>query len=53
LISLFFIFAVVLLVAIPPYQVSGILNTAEKAKQENQDRTTLAQMFGGVALGIN
>ena len=49
-----FIFTVALvsLVEIPKLQVLGIHNTTEKAKQENQDRTTLAQIFGGVAIGI-
>jgi len=28
------------------------INTTGKAKQENQNRTTLAQIFGGVAIGI-
>ena len=53
LISLFFIFAVVSLIAIPHYQVSGLNNdTTEQAKQENQDRATLAQIFGGFAIGV-
>jgi len=55
LISLIFIIAVGLLVAIPYVQVhllSGMTNNTEMAKQENQNRTTLAQIFGGVTLGI-
>lgn len=53
LVSLIFIFAVVSLAAIPHYQVSELKNNAtEQAKQENLDRTTLAQIFGGVAVGI-
>jgi len=52
LISLFFIFAMLLLIAVPHWQVSGINNTTVQATQENQDRTTLAQIFGGVAIGI-
>ena len=53
LISLIFVFTVVSLVAIPHYQISGLKNnTTEQAKQENQDLTTLAQIFGGVAIGI-
>ncbi len=51
LISLIFIFAVVSLVTIPHYQVSRLNNTTEKVKKENQDRTTLAQIFGGAAIG--
>jgi len=51
LISLIFIFAVSL-VAIPHYQVSGLNNTTEKVKIENQDRTTLAQIFGDAATGV-
>ena len=41
-----------LLIAIPQCQVYGLDNPTEKAKQENQDFTTLAQIFGGVAIGI-
>ena len=53
LISLFFIFAVVSLIAIPHYQVSGLNNdTKEQTKQENQDPATLAQIFGGFAIGV-
>jgi hypothetical protein len=52
LISLFFIFSVVLLVAVPHYQVSEINNATERVTQENQARTSLAQIFGGAALGI-
>jgi hypothetical protein len=44
--------ALVSLVEIPKLQVLDIYNTTEKAKQENQDRTTLAQIFGGVAIWI-
>jgi hypothetical protein len=49
-----FIIALVSLIFIPPYQVSRIndTNITEKVKQENQDRATLAQIFGGVAIGI-
>ena len=47
-----FTIALVLLVAIPHLQVSEIHNATEKAHQENQDRTTLAQIFGGIAIGI-
>ena len=52
LISLFFVLAVVLLTIVPHWQVSGINNSTVQATQENQDRTTLAQIFGGVAIGI-
>jgi hypothetical protein len=49
-----FIIALLSLIFIPPYQVSRIndTNITEKVKQENQDRATLAQIFGGVAIGI-
>lgn len=55
LISLFFVTAVLLLVLIPHWQVSlsGITNVTEKATQENQDRATLAQILGGIAIGIS
>jgi hypothetical protein len=52
LISLFFIIAVFLLIAIPHWQVSGINNATEKDTHENQARATLAQIFGGAAIGI-
>jgi hypothetical protein len=52
LISLFFILGVGLLIAIPHWQVSGINNSTVQATQENQDRTTLAQILGGAAIGI-
>ncbi|WP_048126110.1 pentapeptide repeat-containing protein [Methanosarcina sp. WWM596] len=52
LISLFFIIAVLLLIALPHWQVSGINNAIEKVTQENQSRATLAQILGGVAIGI-
>jgi uncharacterized protein YjbI with pentapeptide repeats len=52
LISLLFIIAVFLLIAIPHWQVSGINNATEKVTQENQSRATLAQVLGGVAIGI-
>jgi hypothetical protein len=49
-----FIIALVSLIFIPPYQVSIIndTNITEKVKQENQNRATLAQIFGGVTIGI-
>src|SRR5665647_134134 len=53
LISLFFIIAVLLLIAFPHWQVSGINNSTVEAAQENQNRATLAQIFGGVAIGIS
>lgn len=55
LISLLFVITVLLLVVIPHWQVSisGINNTTEKATQENQDRATLAQILGGIAIGIS
>jgi hypothetical protein len=52
LISLLFIIAVLLLIALPHWQVSGIDNSTVQATQENQDRATLAQILGGVAIGI-
>jgi hypothetical protein len=52
LISLFFILAVVLIVVVPHWQVSGISNSTVQATQENQDRATLAQILGGVAIAI-
>jgi uncharacterized protein YjbI with pentapeptide repeats len=52
LISLLFMIAVVLLIVIPHFQVSGIDNATVQSSQENQDRVTLAQIFGGVAIGI-
>jgi uncharacterized protein YjbI with pentapeptide repeats len=52
LISLLFIISVFLLIAIPHWQVSGINNATEKVTQENQSRATLAQVLGGVAIGI-
>lgn len=52
LISLLFIIAVVLIVVLPHLQVSGINNVTEKVTQENQSRATLAQVLGGIAIGI-
>jgi hypothetical protein len=54
LISLLFIIAVLLLIFVPYVQVSlsGINNSIIEAAQENQDRATLAQIFGGVAIAI-
>jgi hypothetical protein len=52
LIGLSLIIAIGLLVAIPYVQVHELNNTTERAKQENKDRATLAQIFGGVAIGI-
>jgi hypothetical protein len=40
------------LVAIPYCQVYGLNNPTERAKQENQYHTTLAQIFGGAAIGV-
>ncbi len=44
--------AAILLIALPHWQVSGINNVTEKVTQENQSRATLAQIFGGIAVGI-
>jgi len=52
LISLLFIIALLLLIALPHWQVSGINNATEKVTQENQYRATFAQILGGVAIGI-
>jgi hypothetical protein len=54
LISLLCIVAVLLLIAVPHVQVSlsGINNSTIEAAQENQNRATLAQIFGGVAIAI-
>ncbi|AKB29518.1 Pentapeptide repeat family protein [Methanosarcina siciliae T4/M] len=52
LISLLFIITVFLLIALPHWQVSGINDITEKVIQENQFRATLAQILGGVAIGI-
>lgn len=52
LISLLFIITIFLLIALPHWQVSGINNVTEKVTQENQSRSTLAQVLGGVAIGI-
>jgi len=54
LITLLFIIAMLLLIIIPYVQVSlsGITNVTERATQENQDRATLAQIFGGAAIAI-
>jgi hypothetical protein len=54
LITLLFIIAVLLLIFVPYVQVSlsGINNSTIEAAQVNQDRATLAQIFGGVAIGI-
>jgi hypothetical protein len=55
LISLCFIFAVLFLIMVPYLQVDyqEINNSTEKAIIENQYRVTLAQMFGGAAIGIS
>jgi uncharacterized protein YjbI with pentapeptide repeats len=53
LISLFFIIAAILSIAVPHWQVSGIDNATVQASQENQNRATLAQMFGGIAIAIS
>jgi Uncharacterized low-complexity proteins len=53
LIILLFMIAVLLLIIIPHWQVSGINNATEKVTQENQDRATLAQILGGAAIGIS
>jgi hypothetical protein len=52
LISLLFIIAVLLIIVFPHWQVSGINNVTEKVTLENQSRATLAQVLGGVAIGI-
>lgn len=52
LISLLFIIAVFLLIALPHWQVSGIKNVTEKVTLENQSRATFAQILGGIAVGI-
>ncbi|MGB9939334.1 pentapeptide repeat-containing protein [Methanosarcina sp.] len=52
LISLLFIIAVLLIILLPHWQVSGIHNVTEKVTQENESRATLAQVLGGVAIGI-
>ena len=44
--------AAILLIALPHCQVSGINNVTEKVTQENQSRATLAQILGGIAVGI-
>jgi uncharacterized protein YjbI with pentapeptide repeats len=44
--------AVVLLIALPHWQVSGINNVTEKVTQESQSRATLAQILGGTVVGI-
>jgi hypothetical protein len=41
-----------LLIVIPHWRVSGINNATENATLENQYRATLAQILGGVAIGI-
>jgi Uncharacterized low-complexity proteins len=55
LISLCFIIAVLFLIIIPYLQVDyqGISNSTVKATLENQYRATLAQVFGGAAIGIS
>jgi hypothetical protein len=55
LISLCFIIAVLFLIVIPYLQVDyqGISNSTVKATLENQYRATLAQVFGGSAVGIS
>lgn len=54
LISLFFIIAILLVITLPYLQVNyqGISNNTEKATLENQYRATLAQILGGIAVGI-
>jgi hypothetical protein len=54
LISLFFLVAIFLVIILPYFQVNyqGISNNTEKATLENQYRATLAQISGGVAIGI-
>lgn len=52
LISILFVIAVLLIILFPHWQVSGINNVTEKVTQENQSRATLAQVLGGVAIGI-
>lgn len=44
--------AAILLIALPHWQVSGINNVTEKVTLENQSRATLAQILGGIAVGI-
>ncbi|KKG52361.1 pentapeptide repeat-containing protein [Methanosarcina mazei] len=50
LVCLLLLISVFLLIAVPHWQVSGIDNITEKATQENDDRTTLVQIFGSVAI---
>ena len=54
LVSLFFIFAVILLFVFPYVQVHlhEINNVTKEAELENQYRATLAQILGSVAIGI-
>jgi uncharacterized protein YjbI with pentapeptide repeats len=52
LISLFFVLVILLLIVVPHWQVSGINNSTVQTTQENQNRATLAQILGGVAIGI-
>ncbi|PAV10989.1 hypothetical protein ASJ81_11970 [Methanosarcina spelaei] len=44
--------ALILLIELPHWQVSGINNVTEKVTLENQSRATLAQVLGGAAIGI-
>jgi len=44
--------ALILLIELPHWQVSGINNVTEKVTLENQSRATLAQILGGIAIGI-
>lgn len=54
LISLFFIIAILLLIALPYFQVNyhGINNATTEINLENQSRAILAQILGGIAIGI-
>ncbi|AKB33256.1 Pentapeptide repeat family protein [Methanosarcina siciliae HI350] len=44
--------AAILLIVLPHWQVSGINDITEKITQENQSRATLAQILGGIAVGV-
>lgn len=50
LVCLLLIISVFLLIALPHWQVSGIDNITKKATQENEDRATLVQIFGSIAI---
>jgi len=54
-IGLIILLAAISLIWLPYWRVSqfGINNATENATLENQYRTTLAQMLGGVAIGIS